>query len=94
MDGRITKCVVNTPESIHDSTFAAWGYLYDDVDSVFHRLGLIYCVASAFSAESYAKLKSGRNVTTATNLYEVEAMRQAKSLRQASEMIMVDYIDT
>jgi DDE superfamily endonuclease len=67
-DGRIIKAVLNAPGSVHDSTVAEWGDVYDSLGSVYERTGANCCLDSAFasndapylirSAQDYTKAKT------------------------------------
>jgi hypothetical protein len=50
MDGMIIACLLNAPGSVHDSSLAYWGNVYDKLDEVYQRTGARCVVDSAFAA--------------------------------------------
>ena len=38
IDGRIISVVLNAPGSVHDSTLADWGNVYETLESVYNNL--------------------------------------------------------
>lgn len=86
VDGRIIKCVLNVPGSIHDSTLADWGGVYEELEATFRRTGGKCCVDSAFATDGCDYLiKSAQDITRAKTQKEVLQIRQATSIRQAAE---------
>jgi DDE superfamily endonuclease len=45
-DGKIRACYVNAPGTMHDSTMAKWGRLYDKVDQLYATMGVKIVVDS------------------------------------------------
>ncbi len=84
--GRIIACVLNVPGSIHDSTVAVWGGVYDKLEAVFNENGGKCCVDSAFASGPNAFLiRSSEDITKARNELELVQQLEATSLRQAAE---------
>ena len=84
--GRIIACVVNAPGSLHDSTLASWGGVYDKLEEVHRACGGICCVDSAFLANDVDYLlKSAQDTTNAVTHKDFEVISQATSLRQSAE---------
>lgn len=85
-DGRIIACVLNAPGSLHDSTLAEWGNIYQELESIYNRTGGICCLDSAFaSCDAPFLIRSSENLTRAKTPLEVIQMQEATSLRQAAE---------
>ena len=85
-DGRIIKCVLNCPGTLHDSTLANWGGVYSKMEEVYERTQGKVCVDSAFEASSNAYLiKSATDLTQCKTRKEIRIALQATSLRQAAE---------
>lgn len=86
LDGRIIKCVLNVPGSIHDSTMCEWGNVYGELNEIYKDTGGKCCVDSAFNATNAPYLlKSAQTVHKANNELEVLQFQQATSVRQAAE---------
>jgi DDE superfamily endonuclease len=86
IDGRIIRCIVNAPGSLHDSTLAEWGGIYDALGEVFERTGRRCCVDSAFCVQANpCLLRSYQKLMDATGPMHMLRMEQATSLRQAAE---------
>ncbi|CAB9508436.1 unknown protein [Seminavis robusta] len=86
IDGFIILYVINAPGSMHDSTLAEYGGVYDKLHEVFERTGGKCCVDSAFTTMSNPFLiKSSQNITTATDAMDLLIHEQATSLRQSAE---------
>jgi len=86
-NGTIIAGAVNAPGSLHDSTIADWGGIYEKLGK-FYELHQGKCVAdSAFSSSSHDFLiKSAPNHDQKTrDLTEFHLRTQATKLRQASE---------
>jgi DDE superfamily endonuclease len=79
--------VVNAPGSVHDSTLAHWGKVYDRLEACHELTGGVCCVDSAFlSGEQVPYLiKSSEDLSKAKSALEMVQMREATSLRQAAE---------
>jgi DDE superfamily endonuclease len=85
-DGICISAVVNAPGSLHDSTLAEWGGVYQELEEVYNRTGGKCCVDSAFSTANNAFLvKSSQSYGSADNSLDLLRMEQATSLRQAAE---------
>jgi hypothetical protein len=86
VDGLIIACVVNAPSSLHDSTIAEMGGLYDQLSAVYERTGGKCCVDSAFcSSMNPFIIKSSQNILRAETPDDLLVQAQATSLRQAAE---------
>lgn len=84
--GRIIACVLNVPGSVHDSTLAVWGRVYEKLERAFDLTGGIACVDSAFAANrSPYLIQSSQELTQAKTGLEMQQMLEATSMRQASE---------
>lgn len=84
--GRIIACVVNAPGSLHDSTLATWGGVYQKLHDAFDATGGMCCVDSAFqSSNNDYLIKSAQDTTKAVTQRDFDIIRQATSLRQAAE---------
>jgi hypothetical protein len=83
--GRIICCVLNVPGSVHDSTMALWGGVYDQLESAFERHGGQCCVDSAFSSTNVPYLIKSAQDLTECNAFDRLERSQATSLRQAAE---------
>jgi hypothetical protein len=85
-DGKIIFCVINAPGSIHDSTLAGWGGLYDILQDIYDRLGGKCCMDSAFAAlNNPCIIRSSENDYHSTNARELLIHKEATSLRQSAE---------
>jgi hypothetical protein len=86
IDGRMIATVMNAPGSLHDSTLAEWGGVYDKLEAVYTQTGAKCCVDSAFqSANNDFMVKSSENITNAEDAMDLLRQQQATSLRQAAE---------
>ena len=85
VDGRILRCVVNVPGSVHDSVLCDWGGVYDDMEEIYEATGGKCCVDSAFSGSGDYLIKSAQDITRAKMPAEVVLITEATSLRQAAE---------
>ena len=85
-DGYIIDAVLNVPGSVHDSTLAIWGGVYDKLKTIYKRTGGVCCIDLAFAAGN-AKylLKSSQDPHKAKDKAELVRMHEANSLRQAAE---------
>jgi DDE superfamily endonuclease len=85
-DGRIIATVLNAPGSLHDSTLATWGLVYDKLEATYLETGGVCCVDSAFAANNSPYLyKSSQDTTKVVGSLEHRKAVEATSLRQASE---------
>jgi DDE superfamily endonuclease len=85
-DGRIIATVLNAPGSLHDSTLASWGGVYDKLQSTYLETGGVCCVDSAFAANNSPYLfKSSQDTTNVEGSLAFQQAVEATSLRQASE---------
>jgi DDE superfamily endonuclease len=85
-DGRIIATVLNAPGSLHDSTLASWGGVYDKLEAIYSETGGVCCVDSAFCANNGPYLcKSSQDNTMIEGTLEYRIAVEATSLRQASE---------
>ena len=50
--GRCIMMVLNAPGSLHNSTLAEWGGVYDGLEEIYRRTGAKCCVDSAFMASN------------------------------------------
>jgi DDE superfamily endonuclease len=86
IEGRIIACCLNIPGSVHDSTIAQWSGIYDKLEEKYNETGGVCCVDSAFATNTNDYLfKSGQHVSEARDATHMIMMREATSLRQASE---------
>jgi len=61
--GVVVACAFNAPGSMHDSTIAEWGSIYEKLKNAFERTGGTCVVDSAFSRGRYPFLiKSAQDV--------------------------------
>jgi DDE superfamily endonuclease len=76
IDGRCISAVLNAPGSLHDSTLAEWGGVYQELPDMYERTGGKCCVDSAFStANNEFLIKSAENygsVQTPLDLLRME----------------------
>lgn len=85
-DGRIIACVLNVPGSVHDSTLAQWGCVYDKLEQKYLETGGICCADSAFASNPNPYLiRSAQDTSGAKTPLELNQLMEATSLRQASE---------
>jgi hypothetical protein len=85
-DGMIIACVLNAPGSIHDSTLAEWGNIYEVLERTYEKTGGQCCMDSAFaSMNSQSIIRSAQDHSTARNPEELLVFGEATSLRQAAE---------
>lgn len=85
-NGMVIACVINAPGNMHDSCIAEWGSLYERLEEAFDRTGGRVVVDSAFSRGNYPFLiKSAQDEQGASTALENVQLRQATSVRQASE---------
>jgi hypothetical protein len=81
IDGRIIRGIVNAPGSLHDSTLAEWGGIYESLEEVYLRTDAKCCVDSAFASTNNAYLlKSSQNYMNANGPLSMLRMEQATSL--------------
>jgi len=89
-DGTIPICCYNVPGSVHDSTVAEWGNVYQRLEKVYTLCGGRCAVDSAFSMKRYPFLvKSSDKNPFAENsqdfLRRVEINAEVTSMRQSAE---------
>jgi hypothetical protein len=85
-DGKIIFCILNAPDSLHDSTLADWSNLYNILNVIYEKNGGRCCMDSAFaSLGNPSVIKSSENVCNASNPKEMLEMIQATSVRQSAE---------
>lgn len=85
-DGKIIFCVTNAPGSVHDSTLAHIGGLYEMLADVHNRVGGKCCMDSAFAARNNPGIiRSSERDRLGNDEYDVLINRAAISLRQAAE---------
>ncbi len=90
-DGTIPIAFMNVPGSMHDSTIADWGSIYNKLAQVYETTGAITCVDSAFCTwnQPYIIKSSqdchGEGDTFAAVRRNVLQKRQATSMWQLSE---------
>jgi DDE superfamily endonuclease len=84
-DGHCISAVLNAPGSLHDSTLAEWGGVYQELADVFSLTGGKCCVDSAFStANNEFLVKSSENYGNVQTPHDLLRTEQATSLRQAA----------
>jgi hypothetical protein len=83
---------MNLPGSMHDSTIAEWGGIYDKLASLYETTGAITCVDSAFRMrnspyiiKSSQENRIGDGDTDEAVRRDILQKRQATSMRQSSE---------
>ena len=91
-DGTIPIAYMNLPGSMHDSTIAEWGRIYDKLESLYETTGAITCVDSAFRMKnapyiikSSQENRIGDGNTEAKVRCSIIKKCQATSMRQSSE---------
>ena len=91
-DGTIPIAYMNLPGSMHDSTIADWGRIYDKLEGIYKTTGAITCVDSAFCMKnapyiikSSQENRIGDGDTEAEVRRSIIKKRQATSMRQSSE---------
>jgi hypothetical protein len=87
-DGKIRACYVNAPGTMHDSTMARWGNLYDKVDQLYATMGVKIVVDSAFASERRDSMYKSyqNNIDQYGNVRQnSQIQRQATAVRQMSE---------
>lgn len=87
-DGAVIACAINAPGSMHDSTVAEWGKIYNKLKEAFDEHGGQCVVDSAFSRTHYPFLiKSAQDCVVGSDgtIESIMTLRQATSARQASE---------
>jgi hypothetical protein len=94
MDGCIRICGLNAPGTMHNSTLADYGNVYEKLEKVFLDTGGKVVVDSAFRlASNDFIIKSGQNVPVGNPQLVLRA-RDATSIRQASEWGMRQFQDS
>ena len=91
-DGTIPIAYMNLPGSMHNSTIAEWGRIYDKLESLYETTGAITCVDLAFRMKnapyiikSSQESRIGEGETLAAVRRDIVRKRQATSMRQSSE---------
>lgn len=86
-NGTIVACAINAPGSMHDSSIAEWGGVYEKLQLMYDRYGVRCVVDSAFSKSEYPFLiKSSQDAYPfAKCAADIIRAQQATSARQASE---------
>jgi hypothetical protein len=85
MDGVIKICGLNAPGTMHDSTLADYGKVYEKLEAVFDETGGKVVVDSAFRlANNNFIIKTGQNVPVGNQQVVVRA-RDATYIRHSSE---------
>jgi hypothetical protein len=85
--GRKIACVMNVPESVHDSTLALWGGVYDVLEQAYACTGGKCCVDSAFAAlNAHSLIRSSDNTTKVRTAHEMIQLHKATLLRQSIRM--------
>jgi DDE superfamily endonuclease len=87
-DGKIRACYTNAPGTMHDSTLAKWGGLYDKIDELYRTRQAKVVVDSAFASDKRDSVyKSYQcNMDNNGNVRQNSIIqRQATSVRQLSE---------
>jgi DDE superfamily endonuclease len=87
-DGKIRACYLNVPGSVHDSTMAQWGCLYEKIDNMYRIYGVKIVVDSAFASEARDSVYKSyqNNIDNDGNVRQAfKIQRQATSVRQLSE---------
>lgn len=90
-DGTIPIACMNVPGSMHDSSIADWGGIYDKLAVLYETTGAITCVDSAFRMRNQPYIikssqeRHGEGDTFAAVRRDVIRKRQATSMRQSSE---------
>jgi DDE superfamily endonuclease len=86
-DGKIRACYVNAG-TMHDSTMAKWGRLYDKVNQLYATMGVKIVVDSAFASEQRDSMYKSyqNNIDRDGNVRQKsQIQRQATAVRQMSE---------
>jgi hypothetical protein len=87
-DGKIRACYVNAPGSVHDSTMAKWGGLYQKIDDMYRIHGVKIVVDSAFASDARDSVYKSyqNNIDNDGNVRQAfDIQRQATAVRQLSE---------
>jgi len=85
-DGRLIICLINAPGSVHDSTLAEWGGIYNKLEAIYNQTGGICCLDSAFQAnEADYLIKSSNDEGNTDTPEQCVVNVQATQLRQAAE---------
>jgi hypothetical protein len=87
-DGKIRACYLNVPGSVHDSTMAQWGCLYEKIDNMYRIYGVKIVVDSAFASEARDSVYKSyqNNIDNDGNVRQAfDIQRQGTSVRQLSE---------
>jgi hypothetical protein len=85
-NGKVIFTVFNAPGSVHDSTLAEWGCLYELLDYTYNRNGGQCVMDSAFAQKNNpAIIKSAQSDINANSAIEILVLKEATSLRQSAE---------
>jgi len=85
-DGRLIICLINAPGSVHDSTLAEWGGIYEKLEAIYNQTGGVCCLDSAFQAnEADYLIKSSNDEGNTDSPEQYIVNVQATQLRQAAE---------
>jgi hypothetical protein len=87
-DGKIRVCYINATGTMHDSTMAKWGGVYDTIDLLFAESGAKIVVDSAFSSKACQSMFKSWQSNIDNQGYvrqNSQVQRQATSVRQLSE---------
>jgi hypothetical protein len=87
-DGKVRLCFLNAPGTVHDSTMAIWGQVYERLLQMFEQYGVRCVVDSAFAREnSPALIKSHQSNMDGNGQIRQPSriFRDATSVRQMAE---------
>jgi hypothetical protein len=87
-DGKIRACYINAPGTMHDSTMAKQGSVYDKIDLLFAERGAKIVVDLAFSSEACQSMFKSWQSNIGNQGYvwqNSQLQRQATSVQQLSE---------
>ena len=79
-DGLVQACYFNAPGTMHDSSMAIWGGVYDKIDAVYQQTGFCVVADSAFARENRNSILPSYQ----TNLNHQGQMRQHQDLYAAA----------
>jgi DDE superfamily endonuclease len=87
-DGKIRACYINAPGTMHDSTMAKWGRIYNKIDELYVSRVMKIVVDSAFALDRHDLVYKSyqNNFDQKRNVRQnAEIQRQATAVRQMSE---------
>jgi hypothetical protein len=87
-DGKIRACYINAPGTLHDSTMAKRGSVYDKINLLFGERGAKSVVDLAFSSEACQSMFKSWQLNIDNQGYvwqNSQVQRQATSVRQLSD---------